>query len=93
MPGLTLLSDCAEQHPEATVKGIDISPIQPPWVPPNVYFEIDDFNVDWIDNNKYDLIHQRELLGSVPNWDEFYSNCFKYISSYLLYTRNQMKDC
>lgn len=69
--------DCAEKHPEATVKGIDLSPIQPSWVPPNVYFEIDDFNLAWVDSEKYDLIHHRELLGSVPDWIEFYKKCFQ----------------
>ena len=66
-------------HPKATVKGTDLSPIQPTWVPPNVQFEIDDFNLDWIDTEKYDLIHDRELLGSVPDWMEFYTSCFKYV--------------
>lgn len=69
--------DCAEKHPEASVKGTDISPIQPVWVPPNAYFEIDDFNLDWDDHNKYDLIHERELIGSIPDWNEFYVKCFK----------------
>lgn len=65
--------DVADTHPEAAVKGIDLSPIQPSWVPPNVTFEIDDYNLDWLDKDKYDLIHARELLGTVPNWPEFYT--------------------
>jgi hypothetical protein len=69
----------AEKHQEAVVKGIDVSPIQPNWVHPNVRFEIDDFNLDWDDNNKYDLIHARELLGSVPHWPEFYAKCFRFV--------------
>lgn len=28
--------DFADDHPEATVIGTDISPIQPKWVPPNL---------------------------------------------------------
>ena len=32
--------DFADQHPEANVLGIDLSPIQPGWVPPNCQFEI-----------------------------------------------------
>ncbi|TVY34958.1 Secondary metabolism regulator [Lachnellula subtilissima] len=69
--------DVAEKHPEADVKGIDVSPIQPIWVPPNARFELDDYNLEWQDVNKYDLIHQRELLGSIPNWPKFYKECFK----------------
>jgi len=69
--------DVAAKHPEATVKGTDLSPIQPAWVLPNAYFEIDDYNIEWDDIDKYDLIHQRELLGSVPDWITFYRKCFK----------------
>ncbi|CAL3968540.1 unnamed protein product [Diplocarpon coronariae] len=69
--------DVAEKHPEADVKGFDVSPIQPSWLPPNCRFELDDFNQEWQDYSKYDLIHARELLGSVPDWPKFYSECFK----------------
>lgn len=75
---LTWISDVAEKHPEADVKGIDVSPIQPIWVPPNTVFELDDFNLEWQDQNKYDLIHERELLGSVPDWPMFYERCFRW---------------
>ncbi|KAL1963768.1 hypothetical protein VTN77DRAFT_7834 [Rasamsonia byssochlamydoides] len=32
----------ANEYPSAQVIGTDLSPIQPPWVPPNCVFEIDD---------------------------------------------------
>jgi len=79
-PRTNKASDVAEKHPEADVKGIDVAPIQPNWVPPNARFELDDFNQDWSDENKYDLIHQRELLGSVSDLPKFYERCFKYVS-------------
>jgi 2-polyprenyl-3-methyl-5-hydroxy-6-metoxy-1,4-benzoquinol methylase len=34
--------DVADENPEYIVKGIDLAPIQPTWVPPNVRFELDD---------------------------------------------------
>jgi len=55
-----------------------VAPIQPTWVPPNARFELDDFNLDWADDGKYDMIHQRELLGSVTDWAKFYDQCFRY---------------
>lgn len=64
--------EVAEQHPESKVTGIDVSPVQPTWVPPNAYFEVDDYNVEWLDQNRYDLIHARELLGSSPDWVSLY---------------------
>ena len=39
--------DMAEEHPNAQVLGIDLSPVQPEWVPPNCTFEVDDFDLEW----------------------------------------------
>lgn len=39
--------DMADKYPAATVRGMDLSPTQPDWVPPNVKFEVDDFNDEW----------------------------------------------
>ena len=64
--------EAAEQHPESKATGIDVSPCQPNWVPPNAYFEVDDYNVEWLDQNRYDLVHARELLGSCPDWVGLY---------------------
>lgn len=60
--------EVAEEFPSARVTGTDLSPIQPTWVPPNCYFEIDDYNVEWLDTDKFDLIHARELLGTSKDW-------------------------
>lgn len=68
--------DFADEYPESDVKGIDISPIQPEFVPPNARFEVDDFNLEFFDENKYDLIHQRELNGGIANLPLFYHKCF-----------------
>ena len=70
--------DVADENPQAAVKGIDLSPIQPRWIPPNARFEIDDYNIDWIDTEKYDLIHARELLGTVSDWSHMYRNVYRY---------------
>jgi hypothetical protein len=34
--------DMGDEYPSAQVLGIDLSPIQPVWVPPNVKFMVDD---------------------------------------------------
>jgi hypothetical protein len=41
------------------VTGIDLSPVQPRWVPPNVHFVIDDIEDDWVHDNDYDFAHIR----------------------------------
>lgn len=69
--------EVADEYPGAIVKGIDVSPIQPTFVPPNARFEVDDYNVEWTDYDKYDLIHARELLGTVPDWVQMYRNVYR----------------
>jgi hypothetical protein len=78
---LTFLRDVADRFPSATVKGIDLSPIQPVWTAPNCFFEVDDYNIsDWGIPPKYDLIHSRELLGSVQHWPNFFEQAFKALA-------------
>jgi hypothetical protein len=72
-------SDMADAHSSAVITGTDLSPIQPSWIPPNCQFEIDDYNKDWEYENAYDLIHTRELLGSIPNWVDFFKKAYKYV--------------
>ncbi|KAG6085741.1 hypothetical protein E4U16_002115 [Claviceps sp. LM84 group G4] len=36
----------ADQFPNTSVIGTDLSPCQPQWIPPNVRFEIDDATLD-----------------------------------------------
>jgi hypothetical protein len=63
--------------PSAIVKGIDLSPIQPSWIPPNVRFEVDDYNKEREHTNRFDLIHSREILGTVPDWVQFYKKALE----------------
>ena len=51
----------ADEHPESTVIGTDLSPIQPSLVPSNCKFEVDDFDTEWTWPHQFDLIHGRML--------------------------------
>jgi SAM-dependent methyltransferase len=63
--------DMADLHPSAEVVGVDLSPIQPNFVPYNCRFEVDDINQEWtFPENKFDFIHVRYMTGTVPNWKE-----------------------
>jgi len=66
--------DMAEEFPQASVFGIDLSPIQPDWVPPNCRFHVDDYEDDWTyrEDEKFDYIHGRALSGTVSDWARFY---------------------
>ncbi|RJE25337.1 Methyltransferase [Aspergillus sclerotialis] len=61
----------ADQFPKSTVIGIDLSPIQSDWAPPNCYFQVDDFESPWDfwDFSKpFDFIHAGNLAGSVKDF-------------------------
>ncbi|KAH7635873.1 S-adenosyl-L-methionine-dependent methyltransferase, partial [Sordaria sp. MPI-SDFR-AT-0083] len=70
--------DFADKFPNCNVIGTDISPIQPGWAPPNVRFEIDDYNKEWTYNsNFFDFIHLRWLSGTVRDWSAFYKEAYR----------------
>lgn len=50
-------------------------------VPPNVRFEIDDVEEEWIESLPFDYIHSRFMNASIANWKEYIKNCFEYFIS------------
>jgi len=63
-----LTSAVGDKYPNSTITGIDLSPIQPTFVPENVHFFVDDFEEEWVDpDNKFDFIHLRHTLHSVQD--------------------------
>lgn len=56
-----------DQFPSAEVLGIDLSPIQPVWLPPNVKFLIDDCEDEWLNGDGWDLIHFRTMSAVLKN--------------------------
>lgn len=51
-----------EALPSARVRGVDLSPIQPHWVPPNVEFIVDDIEDEWVHDTDYDFAHLRFVV-------------------------------
>ncbi|KAI1400250.1 S-adenosyl-L-methionine-dependent methyltransferase [Hypoxylon fuscum] len=69
--------DFADLYPGAEVIGVDISPSQPQWIPPNLRFEIDDVTQPWTyGRNSFDYIHMRWLVGAIEDWDKLFRECF-----------------
>jgi 2-polyprenyl-3-methyl-5-hydroxy-6-metoxy-1,4-benzoquinol methylase len=72
--------ELADKYPNAVITGIDLSPIQPNYVPENVHFFVDDFEEEWIDpEDKYDLIHIRHTLHSVHDVDTLLKRALRYV--------------
>ncbi|KAL2259355.1 hypothetical protein VTK26DRAFT_6992 [Humicola hyalothermophila] len=57
-----------DEYPNAEILGNDLSAIQPPWVPPNVKFEIDDVECDWIYERPFDFIFCRYMAACITDW-------------------------
>ncbi|KAL2258586.1 hypothetical protein VTK26DRAFT_8066 [Humicola hyalothermophila] len=51
--------EIGEMFPGARVTGVDLSPIQPVWIPPNVEFIVDDIEDEWVHDKDYDFVHLR----------------------------------
>ncbi|KAL2686757.1 hypothetical protein Neosp_004299 [[Neocosmospora] mangrovei] len=59
------------------VTGVDLSPIQPSAVPPNVSFFVDDLEDVWDYSTKFDFIFSRFLTGSIRDWPKFFNQSFE----------------
>jgi len=71
-------SDMADKFPSAEIIGVDISPIQPSWIPSNLHFQIDDVQLPWtFKPESFDFIHIRYMHAAVANWTRLYEEVYK----------------
>ncbi|GKT42788.1 putative methyltransferase tdiE [Colletotrichum spaethianum] len=68
--------DYADEYPEAEVIGVDLSPIQPTYVPVNCIFEVDDLEKEWMWTEPFDFIFARNMVGSFSDWEGVVSQAF-----------------
>jgi len=66
----------ADEHPNAEVLGVDLSPIQPHFVPPNCHFEIDDLEKEWTWTEPFDYIFSRMMVASFADWKTYTQNAY-----------------
>ncbi|VBB79864.1 Putative protein of unknown function [Podospora comata] len=72
--------EVGDKYPNTTVTGIDLSPIQPNYVPENVHFFVDDFDEEWVDpEDKYDFIHIRNVMHSVTDTKALLSRVMRHL--------------
>ncbi|KZL75311.1 methyltransferase domain-containing protein [Colletotrichum tofieldiae] len=66
-----------DEFPEAEVVGIDLSPIQPTWIPPNVRFIVDDAEAEWVwPANSVDFVHARHMCMAIKNWTQLLAQTY-----------------
>ncbi|KEZ39585.1 hypothetical protein SAPIO_CDS9496 [Scedosporium apiospermum] len=71
--------DFADEHPETQVIGVDLSPIQPSFVPPNVSFFVDDLEEPWAYNDPFDFIYFRLMVGSITDWPRLLKQAYQNV--------------
>ncbi|KAG7403604.1 putative methyltransferase tdiE [Fusarium oxysporum f. sp. rapae] len=72
--------DFGDEHPEADITGVDLSPIQPSFVPPNVRFLIDDIDEEWDYSEPFDYIHSRMMNFSVQDWPVYLRKIYQNLA-------------
>ncbi|PGG95279.1 hypothetical protein AJ79_10145 [Helicocarpus griseus UAMH5409] len=71
--------EMGDMYTSADMTGVDLSPIQPRWTPPNVKFIVEDIEDDWIDSEKYDFIHCRYMMGSIKDWPKLIRKFYEHL--------------
>ncbi|TDZ49669.1 putative methyltransferase tdiE [Colletotrichum trifolii] len=72
--------DFGEDHPDSEIIGVDLSANQPGLTLPNVVFEVDDVEEDWMWSRPFDYIHSRMMNSSISNWKSYIQKCFDNLS-------------
>ncbi|KAF9871598.1 hypothetical protein CkaCkLH20_11009 [Colletotrichum karsti] len=72
--------EMGDKYPSSTVLGVDLSPIQPDWVPPNVKFEVDDVESSWLyPTNHFDYIHSRHTVVAIKDWKTLFQRSMEHL--------------
>jgi len=68
-----------DEYPDAEfIHGIDLSPIQPHWVPPNVKFLVDDAEAEWLyAENSLDYVHIRHMSIAIKDWPRLLAQAYR----------------
>ncbi|KHO01582.1 Methyltransferase type 11 [Metarhizium album ARSEF 1941] len=69
--------EVGDRYPSAHVCGIDLTPIQPEWVPANVSFLVDDCTLDWIERD-VDLAHFRFMVMILKDIPTVLGHCYDH---------------
>ncbi|KAL6854020.1 S-adenosyl-L-methionine-dependent methyltransferase [Trichoderma novae-zelandiae] len=72
--------ETGDRYPSAHILGIDLSPIQPDWLPPNVRFMVDDVESPWLHpRNHFDYIHSRHTVMAIRDWSRLFRRALEHL--------------
>ncbi|KAF2258124.1 S-adenosyl-L-methionine-dependent methyltransferase [Lojkania enalia] len=77
--GIWAIDMGSTSYPSAEILGNDISPVQPSLVPPNVKFEVDDLEDEWVYSSKFDYIHCRYMVCTIRDWPKLMRQAYKFL--------------
>ncbi len=70
----------ADMYPSAEVLGLDLSPIQPIWVPPNCRFLVDDIEDEWTHGGGWDLVHLRCISPWLKDQPKLFQHAIEWVA-------------
>lgn len=73
-------NDLADEFPSAAILGVDLSPIQNPYVPPNVTFQVCDIEEPWGFAVKFDFIYCRMMTAALADWPNFFQQAYNCLT-------------
>ncbi|KAK0370312.1 methyltransferase [Colletotrichum melonis] len=71
--------EMGDLFPSAEIHGLDLSPIQPVWVPPNVKFLVDDVEDTWLNGTNFDFVHLRNMVPVLKSPVGLLRNAFEHM--------------
>ncbi|KAK0721631.1 S-adenosyl-L-methionine-dependent methyltransferase [Lasiosphaeria miniovina] len=71
--------EMGDHFPGAEILGLDLSPIQPQWVPPNVRFIIDDVEDEWASGSGWDFAHFRTMALVLRDLQKAVDQTFRHL--------------
>ncbi|OAA65767.1 tam domain protein [Niveomyces insectorum RCEF 264] len=72
--------EMADQYPNATIIGNDLSANMPTFVPPNVKFEVDDVENEWVYEQPFTFIFSRYMAASIGDWPKLVQNAYNNLA-------------
>jgi hypothetical protein len=80
-----------DKYLSAHILGIDLSPIQPDWLPPNVRFMVDDVESPWLHpSSHFDYIHSRHTVMAVRDWMKLFRRAIESVTLRFLPLQGQL---
>ncbi|KAK2012836.1 methyltransferase domain-containing protein [Colletotrichum eremochloae] len=71
--------EMGDLFPSAEIQGIDLSPIQPAWVPQNVKFIVDDAEDTWLNGSDFDFVHLRNMVPVLKSPVNLLRNAYEHM--------------